>query len=332
MQAARLQLALESGAFSLPAAGDIAVLAPRAGDDLSALPGARVVVLTGFRPDHEHFAALGYRMASTGPVALALVSLPRARAAARALVARAADLVGPGGQIVLDGQKTDGIDSLVRECRDLGLAVGAPLSKAHGKLAVLTAGAALAGWRAAPQQIAGGLVTLPGIFSADAPDRGSELLAAALPARLPARLGDLGAGWGFLAREVLARPGVQQLDLVEAEADALACAKLNIPDPRAAFHWADARSFRPARPWDAVVMNPPFHTTRAADPALGLAFLTAAQRNLTPSGTLWLVANRHLPYDKALRGLFRQVEDIGGDAVFRLTRAALPLRASAGQR
>jgi 16S rRNA (guanine1207-N2)-methyltransferase len=118
---------------------------------------------------------------------------------------------------------------------------------------------------------------------------------------------------------------VRSLDVVEADHDALACAKVNLPDPRAAFHWADATRFRPARPADWVVMNPPFHAARTADPALGAAFLAAAARMLAPEGTLWLVANRHLPYAEALAAQFREVEEIGGTPAFRLTRAARPL-------
>jgi len=49
MRSARLEMALDSGAFVLPPLGDIVVLSPQAGDDLSALPKARVVVLTGFK-------------------------------------------------------------------------------------------------------------------------------------------------------------------------------------------------------------------------------------------------------------------------------------------
>ena len=41
---------------------------------------------------------------------------------------------------------------------------------------------------------------------------------------------------------------------------------------------------------------------------------------------LILVANRHLPYDPTLKSLFRQVEEVGGDGAFRVSRAAYPLR------
>ena len=43
MRSARLHLALETGAVVLPEQGMIAVYRPRMGDDLSGLPGDRVV-------------------------------------------------------------------------------------------------------------------------------------------------------------------------------------------------------------------------------------------------------------------------------------------------
>ena len=326
MRSARLDMALDTGALVLPKTGAIAVLRPRAGDDLAALGKDRVVVLTGFKPDHDHFAGLGFRVAPAPPYAVAVVCLPRARAEAHAMLAQAVDELASGGIVVIDGQKTDGVDTILKDCRARGLALGPALSKAHGKLACGPTSPLPASWAAAPREVAGGFVTLPGVFSADGPDRGSVLLAAALPADLPGRVGDLGAGWGFLARAILQRGGVKQLDLVEAEAVALDCARRNITDPRAVFHWADATTFRPERPWNVVVMNPPYHIGRSADPGLGQRFLQAAHRGLAPDGALFLVANRHLPYDKVLAGLFHKVEEIAGDPAFRLTRASHPIR------
>ena len=327
MRSARFEMALKTGALVVPPLGDIVVYRPVKGDDLSDFDKARCVVITGFKPDHDHFAQAGYRTAPNGPAGLAVVCLPRAKAAARAMIATAAAAVGNGGPIAVDGQKTDGVESILRDVAGLGVVVGEVISKAHGKLAVITASAALAAWAAVPQALADGSITLPGVFSADGPDRGSSLLAAILPAKLPARVADLGAGWGYLSRAILARDGVRELDVIEAEAVALDCARLNITDPRATFHWADATTHRAARMWDAVVMNPPFHVARTADPNLGLAFLTAAQRGLAPGGRLWLVANRQLPYVAHLTTLFKQVDDLGGDTVFRLICAAYPIRA-----
>lgn len=323
----RLSLALDSGLAAIPPVGRVLVLRPRAGDDLSALPRDRVQVVTGFRPVADAFAAQGYDVAPEpqGRFAAALVCAPRARDHAHALLAQASAAVMPGGPVLVDGQKTDGIESLWRDLRAAWAEPTPALSKAHGKIFAFAAGAALpAGWVAADRDI-GGFTTRPGVFSADGPDAGSALLAAALPARLPSRVADLGAGWGYLSRAILSREGVQECHLIEAEAEALACARRNIPDPRAQFHWADATRFRPPAPFGAVVCNPPFHTGRDPDPALGIAFLRAAAGMLTTSGTLWLVANRHLPYERVLAECFREVEDLPGTPVFRLYRASRPI-------
>jgi 16S rRNA (guanine1207-N2)-methyltransferase len=324
MRSQRLSLALESGALTLPATGQIAVYRPRIGDDLSDLPQERTVVLTGFKPDHDHFAQ-GRSVTPAPPYAAALVCLPRSREAGRALIARAAAEVAPGGVIAVDGQKTDGIDTALKDLR-ARVPLSESLSKAHGKLATFAAGPDLSDWLARPA-VVDGFQTLPGIFSADGPDRGSVLLADALPAKLSGKVADLGAGWGFLAAEILKRPGVKRLDLVEAEADALDCARVNVTDPRARFHWADATTWRPESLLDAVVMNPPFHAGRDADPALGAAFIRAARRMLAPDGSLWLVQNRHLPYDAVLAESFLHHEDVAGNASFRVVHATKPRRA-----
>jgi len=330
MSLPRLSLALEGGGLVLPPDGPIAVLMPRAGTDLSALPRARVRVVTPLKPDHDAFAAAGYECAPVleGTAAAAVVFLPRAKAQARDLLARAEAAVTPGGPVVVDGQKTDGADSILRDLRGR-VPVEGPISKAHGKIYWFAADAALAGWRAPERlRIAEGFVTAPGVFSADGIDPGSRLLAEAVPAGLAGNVADMGAGWGYLAARLLARcPKLVRLELVEADRIALECACENVTDPRARFHWADATRWRPEAPLDAVVMNPPFHSGRAADPALGRAFIAQAAAVLRPGGTLWLVANRHLPYEAELDRHFTGTREIGGDARFKLLEARARSRA-----
>ncbi len=72
-------------------------------------------------------------------------------------------------------------------------------------------------------------------------------------------------------------------------------------------------------------MNPPFHTSRNADPALGQAFIAAAARVLKPSGHLWIVANRHLPYEATLAEQFAEVAEVGGDGRFKICMRNAPL-------
>jgi len=311
----------------LPDVGRIAVFAPRTGTDLSALPRDRCHLLTGFKPDHDHFAGQGWtcNKVAEGRYSAAIVFVPRAKAQARALVAQACAVTD--GLVIVDGAKTDGIESLLKDCRKRA-DVSAPLSKAHGKLFWFDAdAAAFADWQPdETHQIEGGFVTAPGVFSADGIDPASRLLADHLPDRLGAHVVDLGAGWGYLSARALERDGIDRIDLVEADHAALTCARQNVADPRARFHWDDATRWRPDTAVDTVLMNPPFHTDRAADPSLGRAFIAAAAAMLKPHGALWMVCNRHLPYEATLDQHFREVEEVAGDNRFKIFRAARPAR------
>ena len=167
------------------------------------------------------------------------------------------------------------------------------------------------------------------MFSPDHADPGSRRLAAAVAGRLSGRVADLGAGWGWLAGAVLAgAPAIAELDLHEGEALALDTARANVRDPRARFHWTDVARLGPgAPPCDAVIANPPFHQGRAAEPDLGAAFIAAAARILKPSGQLFLVANRQLPYEAVLAIAFREWEKLSEDGTYKVMHASRPRRA-----
>lgn len=168
----------------------------------------------------------------------------------------------------------------------------------------------------------------PGVFSWDRIDPGSALLVRTLPP-LSGRGADLGCGIGYLARTVLRAPEVRRLALIDIDRRAIDAAKRNIDDPRATLLWADATRPDPNTvnlalgDLDFVVMNPPFHNGGAEDRALGQAFIKSAAKALRKGGGLWLVANRHLPYEAALASLFSRVEvkaEQGGYKVFEARR------------
>lgn len=306
--------------------GDVLVFGAGGSDDLSPLDPARTRIVQGNFPDHRMLASRGFSVEPQvdGRFETAIVILPRAKSEARARIAAAVERLLSGGVLWIDGRKTDGVDSILKELRSL-CGVDEVHSKAHGKIfrVMLTENDRLPeDWAARPVEIAPGFVTRPGVFSADGIDPGSALLARHLPERLPTRLVDLGAGWGWLAAQALAHTGVEVVHLVEADHAALQSARDNIPDPRAQFHWADARDFHLPDPVNGVIMNPPFHNGRDADPKLGAAFIATAAGLLTGAGKLWLVANRHLPYETVLREHFAQVTEIGGDNRFKLFEAS----------
>lgn len=323
MAAPRLDAAL-SGPLALPE-GRVAVLRPPAEMALPFGP-ERAAVVSGFRPEVESWAARGYDAGRDWPeAASSVVVVPRSRALARELFARAA----ARGPVFVDGQKTDGVDALWKAAQER-LGDLPTVTRGHGRAFLAPRSDAFGDWLSpAPSPGPDGFVTAAGGFSEAGVDPGSRLLAEHLPETLPRHIVDLGAGWGYLSVRALDKAGVERIDLVEAEADALDAARLNLTDPRAVFHWTDARTWRPEAQVGAVLCNPPFHPGRRPDPDLGRAFLSAAAGMLAPQGSLWLVANRHLPYEAALDALFAEVRPLGADPRYKLIHASRPRRAPA---
>ena len=325
MLATRLSYALEEDTIALPASGQIAVVSPPPEADLSVLPKDRVTVVSRQYPVHSKFKSMGYETitAPADRFALSILCLPRAKSEARAAIADIAPRTE--GPVVIDGQITDGVESLLKELKKHG-EIGPVTIKAHGKLFAFQ-GEVPESWAAiaAPVTVAAGrrFQTGPGVFSADGVDPGSAALANALPKDLKGRVIDLGAGWGYLSDSILKSPRVTRLELVEADHAALEAARANITDPRASFHWTDALTFETGLA-DHVVSNPPFHTGRSADPALGQAFIKASARLLKPKSRLWLVANRHLPYERTLNEAFRVVNVLSETNGFKVSLAQNP--------
>jgi 16S rRNA (guanine1207-N2)-methyltransferase len=326
----RWTLALEAGELTLPA-GPVLVLRAHGDADYAAL--GHVLCVQGFAPDHDRLAARGLPVAVEPPegesYAAALVQIVKAKAGTLASIAEALLALQPGGILMVDGQKEEGIESILKTLRSV-IPVDGVLSKAHGKIFWLTRPRtlpeAVLTWMPEPTETEEGYLTVPGGFSADGPDRGSELLVALVP-ELKGRVADLGAGWGYIAGELLSeQEGIDILDLVEADHAMLETAAANIDDPRARFHWADVARFQPDAFYDAIVANPPFHTGRRADPALGRAFIAAAARMLSPRGRFFMVANRHLPYEDALKAAFGTGRLLGELEGYKIYEAAKPKR------
>src|SRR5690606_30408116 len=132
--------------------------------------------------------------------------------------------------------------------------------------------------------------------------------------------------YGYLSAELLARsPGLTALDAYEADARALTMARHNLGRHPAlaalGFHWHDVTAGI-APGYDVVVTNPPFHAPDGRErPDIGRAFIAAAAQALRPGGRLWLVANRHLPYEEALGAGFGQARLVAQEGGFKVVEA-----------
>lgn len=323
----RLSLALDAGSFTPPTTGAVIFNADDTAD-YSALGSATCV--QWFKPSCDRLQARGLNPVQTPPAnaTFALVEITRFKPQTLGMIAQAFDALTLGSVLVVNGDKTNGIESHLKTLRKL-FNVQDVISKAHGKIFWFTKEDRpdiLDDWihGMQPTKIEQGFKTQAGVFSAGHIDKGSELLMHHIPAHLSGRGADLGAGWGYLSRQVLERSQkIKSLDLFEADWNALNCAKLNVTDPRAQFHWADATSLTKGD-YDFIVMNPPFHTTRKAEPDIGKAFIERASTLMSPKGALWMVANRQLAYETTLNAYFTSVDAVAETAQFKVIHASRP--------
>lgn len=315
-------------------------LRARSGWEQTGLPAAQLLCQQSFKPQAAALQLAGHQLIDFAGLdgqkfPLVMVLPPRSRDEARALFAQAVRCLPPGGCLLAAQANNEGARSGEQDLAQL-LGNTQVLSKhkcrvywAHHDANQLNP-ALLEHWLSldAPRPIADGrYLSRPGLFAWDRLDAASQLLVAHLPTDLAGRGADLGAGFGYLAAEVAARCAqASALDLYEAEARALELAHHNLAPYQGrvalGFHWHDvAQGLLPGLRYDFMVSNPPFHQGRRDEPALGQAFIRAAAAALKPEGRLWLVANRHLPYEEALRVHFRRHREVVASQGFKVIEA-----------
>ena len=164
----------------------------------------------------------------------------------------------------------------------------------------------------------------PGVFSWDRPDPGSELLIETLQLDGARRVLDLGCGSGLLGAAAGRREPRAEVVCVDVDFDALASTRRTL-----AANGVTGAEVRPVDvtrdsgdgSFDVVLSNPPFHAGVPADVDLPHAFFSYAASSLRRGGTAWFVANRHLPYEAALRMRFGAVEIAREERGYKVLRA-----------
>jgi 16S rRNA (guanine1207-N2)-methyltransferase len=330
-----LFLPLEDGAIDWPANASALFLRARSGDALDDISRDKLVCEQSFKPAYDALIRAGFAMRTdNAPSPLTLVLPPRQREESRALLARAIVETAQGGIVMAAVSNNEGAKTVEGDLKALA---GNISSQSKNKCRVFWATvdsarndqALIDEWLQldAPREIDSGFTSRPGLFAWDHIDGGSKLLADHLPKTFKGKVADLGAGFGYLSDEVLMQnPGITHLDAIEAEGRAVEMARLNLEKygDRVTCHWLDATKVLPDT-YDAIISNPPFHVTDRSDRHdVGKAFITSAAKALTSSGQLWIVANRHLPYEETLEASFKHVNLVAQNNFYKVFKAVGP--------
>ncbi len=300
---------------------------------------AELACFQPFRPDALELEAMGCAVHPVPASADRIGWLgEKGRAKNRARIAQALDMLGAGTEyrLIACAANREGARSIESDLNSLGLDLEIK-NRARCRCMTVTGGIPecrlLGQWRnlgrparaeAFESLVGAPFFTRAGVFSWEAPDPGSRLLLDTLPRGIQGRVMDLCAGSGLLAAGLVRKEWqIQELHLVEADAEALECAQTNLRARgiKAAAHWLDAAREPLPQGMDAIVCNPPFHAGHRPSIELGRQIVARALDALAPGGVLWFVANRHLPYEQTLRRHARKWRSIREERGYKVIEA-----------
>jgi 16S rRNA (guanine1207-N2)-methyltransferase len=162
----------------------------------------------------------------------------------------------------------------------------------------------------------------PGLFGWNKIDAGSKILLECLT-DLKGTGADFGCGYGYLSKYILLKnKGINALYGFDNDSASTQACTMNIIDDRMITRQADCTfMISDCPPLDFVVMNPPFHDGDDEDRSMGQNFIKTAAHHLKKRGQLWIVANKHMPYEKIILKYFNTHERIIEQDGFKVFKA-----------
>ena len=168
------------------------------------------------------------------------------------------------------------------------------------------------------------LCTRPGVFSWEHLDEATSLLAGVMEIHDGNSVLDLGCGSGVLGVVASSLAHGVRITMVDADIEAVRSAK-HTAEVNGTKNWraiaSDVASAVLSERFDVVVTNPPFHVGKATDLGVPNQFITDAHDVLSPGGRLFLVANRTLPYEQAIKHRFGNVSNVHDGPRFKVLSA-----------
>ena len=313
-QKSRIDFVIETNQLDIPESSRILIFNPGENMDLTPFNSNKISAVQTFYPTYK---VLLDRALSVSPYLnkncapdICIIFCDKSKSTTLGFIYEAVSLLKLGGLILIDGLKKNGVDSIKKELENTFDTVFS-ISKYHGKLIWFTKNIgpeSIEKWAFKYRKLDDGSITFPGTFSSKNIDPGSLLLVNTMP-ELYGDIADFGSGWGYLSKQVLKSKSISKIDLIDANYNAVMASKRNIHDERARFFWNDVNTFT-GGPYDTVCTNPPFHISREANHKLGIFFIQKARSVLKKNGTLWLVANKDLPYEETMQNCFREIKNV----------------------
>lgn len=170
--------------------------------------------------------------------------------------------------------------------------------------------------------------TLPGVFSRDGLDVGSQLLLSTLTPHTKGKVLDVGCGAGVLAVALASHSPKVRLTLCDVSAPAVEASRatLAVNGIEGDVFASNVFSEVTGR-FDMIISNPPFHDGLQTSLEAAQTLIRGAVRHLNSGGELRIVANAFLPYPNVLDETFGFHEVIAQTGRFKVYRTVMTRQA-----
>ena len=167
------------------------------------------------------------------------------------------------------------------------------------------------------------IASLPGVFAHGGLDDGSRLLLSTFEHDLPGgRVLDLACGAGVIGLALKRKAPDIVVTASDVSALALKAAEESAHINGVEWNLVAADGLDGIDgPFDWIVSNPPFHDGVETDTTMTVRMIQDARDRLTTGGRLRLVANRHLPYRRALDAVFGTHSRLAFDSRYQVLEA-----------
>lgn len=165
--------------------------------------------------------------------------------------------------------------------------------------------------------------TRPGVFSWEHLDEATETLVNAMQVPRGSSVLDLGCGCGTLGTAAALSQDAR-VCMLDADSEATRCAAATAERAGVSGARAIASDIALAvhgERFDVVLCNPPFHVGKVTSLDVPMQFIVQAWDALAAGGSLQLVANRTLPYERAIEDRFGNIETVHDGRRFKVLRA-----------
>lgn len=166
------------------------------------------------------------------------------------------------------------------------------------------------------------IAALPGVFSHNRLDKGTQVLFKHLPKNIQGRVLDFGTGAGVIAAYLGKSTENIALELTDVSALALSSAKQTLElNGLTGEVFATNSLSNVSKTYDVVVSNPPFHQGLNTYYRATEEFLKGIVNHLNSGGQLIIVANSFLKYQPILQSHFSKVVSLANESGFTVYQA-----------